>query len=136
MFKTFVICFLAAMAGIVFSNNVGEVEGSFHPVVGRATLVQATTFPPPAYRTKWSATANKYRDCDFKGIEWFLGPRGGRRVQVRAEFMDRPQVRGQGVLFWDQLVIWLDPQETVENSHADVLHDCGLSWQVRTPFYN
>ena len=36
-------------------------------------------------------------------VEWFLGPRNGRRVQVHFEFTDRPQLRDTGEISYGRV---------------------------------
>ena len=112
-----------------------QLEGRWFPVVSRAELLSHTALPPPSYRTRWNATAQKYRDCEYIETRWYLGPRGGRRVQVTAEHQDPPQVRDVGRLEWSGLIIWLDPVATRQNSHADVVHRCHGFWNTISPFY-
>lgn len=114
----------------------GEIEGRIWPVMGPLEVSDPVPFPPPSYRYVWAGQADKLRDCDFVSVTWYLGPRNGRRVVVRSEFADKPQVRGVGTLFWSNIRIALDPAEVRQNSHADVLHDCGWPWLTKTQFYD
>lgn len=125
-------------SGIVwaFEDSIARLYGHAFPVVSEAMLSDPRPSPPPRYAAIWHAEAAKLRDCQYVSIEWFLGPRGGRRTQVVAEFLDPPQVRPQGPLVWDGLRIALDPTNVLENSHADVLHDCGWPWLVRSRFFS
>ncbi|MGB1215523.1 MAG: hypothetical protein ACPG4X_19290 [Pikeienuella sp.] len=131
---------MAAFGGMVLFfayQTGGELEGRLFPVVGKITLSNPEAAPPPTYRTRWEGSADKHRDCEFIKLEWFLGPRNGRRVQVHSEFTDLPEVRHIGALSWDGLLIALDPAETLANSHADVLHQCPYRpWLTRTQFYD
>ena len=123
---------------LVFLQSVGgEIEGRVFPVMGPLTVFEPIEMPQPTYRTRWRGQAKKLRNCDFVRVEWFLGPRDGRRVQVQFEFTDRPQVRPAGPLEWSGLVVALDPPAARSNSHADVLHQCDFRpWLTRTPFYD
>lgn len=124
-------------AGIMILPNIGTIEGRLFPVVGPVTLGQSKLTPPPEYRAEWAASADKYRSCsEFVRIEWWLGKRGGDRVLVAAKFLDAPEIRSVGRLEWSRLQIDLPPDETLQNSHSDVLHDCGWPWLTRTRFFN
>lgn len=116
-----------------------RLQGWAAPVTDMATLHEATHSPPPDYRHTWTATAWKNRDCDFRGLDWFLGSDVGRGPEVVAYFIDKPQERSTGLLEWDGLVIDLDPQQVLHNSHAFVDHTCrvlGIPVTVRTLFYS
>lgn len=115
---------------------LGDIEGRYFPVTTQIALTAPEVMPPPEWRTRWHGTATKLRECDPVQLEWFLGPRGGRRVMVTAVFQDPPEVRDMGELEWDAVVISLDEQAVLTNSHADMLHDCGWPWLTRTAFYD
>lgn len=130
---------LAGFAGFVMwvfiTYAASSLEGRLFPVVSRAELISSRSYPPPVFRTIWVARAFKYRNCQYLRTEWFLGPRDGARVLVPAEHVDAPEVRGPGLLQWEGLVIWLEPEAVLQNSHADVIHRCHFLWETRTPFY-
>lgn len=125
---------------------VGRLEGYFAPVMGDLALSDPRPVPPPAFRNIWSGEAQKLRDCDFVRLEWFQGPRYGRKVQVATGFTDAPEIRPPGASIWHGLIILLDQFQVRENSHADVLHRCPLlefqgvrimrPWLTRSAFYD
>lgn len=112
--------------------------GRFFPVMSPAELTFLRPDPPPEWRNVWAVKSSKLRPCNYVGIEWFAGPRGGRVVQVRAEFISPPRIIGVGAHEWDGLVVHLEPGSVLENSFADVLHECRLgpiSYRVRTQWW-
>lgn len=122
------------------SEYMPRIEGYFFHVVGQATLGDFTANPPPDYRYTWKASAEKHRDCDYirGSITWYLGPKDGRRAQVGATFLDKPQIRGKGLLVWDGLQIDLNPEEVLNNSYATVRHQCPgwwRFWETQSDFY-
>lgn len=130
------------LTAVVFSvlyfhgHRIGELEGRLFPVVSQIELISFRPTPPPAYRTEWQARAEKLRACEFVRIEWFLGQRNAPRVGVVVAFLDAPFVWGTGGMIFDRLEIGLNPTETTDNSHGDVLHRCPMRpWLTRTPFY-
>ena len=131
---------IAALAGmsLVFVQWIGgAVEGRLFPVMGPLTISDPVPYPPPSYRARWQGQAEKRRNCEFIRMEWYLGPRHGGRVRVSSEFLDRPEVRGEGRLSWDGIVISLPAGEVLINSHADVIHQCRFRpWQTRTRFFD
>lgn len=137
LLPVFVVSFLGmGLAGLTLIYG-GQIEGRIAPVMGPLTIHDPQPLPPPSYRYKWQGEAAKIRGCSFVRMEWFLGPRNGRRVQVLSGFTDKPQVRDEGVLEWSGITVTLDPTETVRNSHSDVLHHCPWRpWYTRTPFYD
>lgn len=130
---------------------VGRIEGAYWPVVVNTEFGAHVQSGPPAHRYIWTATAVKLRDCEplrneqGSFVSWYLGPRNGRRVEVLADFLDKPKVRPSGILAFDALAISLEPSEVLENSHADVLHRCPIltiagvtvwrPWKTQTRFY-
>ncbi len=116
-----------------------SVEGYLFPVVEPVVLREYKPFPPPEYRHKWTAAAQKNRECSFQRIDWFMGRRDGLHVPVPASFTDPPQLRFAGVLEWEGLAISLDPLAVENNSFAYVYHACGVGIfrrEVRTLFYD
>lgn len=135
--------FISALAGVatVFAIEFGgEIEGRFVPVVSPLTVEGVRQPLGKSAHDRPSVvegSATKLRGCNFVRVEWFLGPRNGRRVQVRMEFRDPPQIRGPGVLHWTGIWVELSQEEIRVNSHADVLHKCGRRpWLTRSPYYD
>ena len=129
-----VLAFLTYWAGYKFMPTI---EGRIAPVVTVAELSNPRAFGTSAPRYRFDATARKMRDCQFIRIEWYFGERGGTRVEVRSTFIDPPQIRGVGEMSWTGLVINAQPLTVLENTNADVIHQCpGRWWQTRTPFFN
>lgn len=114
---------------------LGAIDGHFRPVTTQVELSRLN-FQQSGIAHTWQGRAEKLRDCSFKRIDWYLGPRSGQRVRVSAHFTDPPQIRRVGELRWTGLVINLRPEDVVGNSHAYVYHQCpGLPWLTRTLFY-
>ena len=133
---------ITILTALVFSllyfhgHRIGELEGRFFPVVNQVELISFRPTPPPVYRTEWQARGVKLRSCEFIRIEWFLGQRNAPRVGVSVEFLDPPRVWGVGGMTWHRLTISLSPDETLHNSHGDVLHRCPMRpWLTRTQFF-
>lgn len=131
-----------AMVGWGMRVYMPYVEGYFFPVVEPAKLLGNTPAPPPTYRNKWAAEAEKLRSCVYAsdtekdGLQWFLGQ--GNDLEVTALFLDRPQERTIGLLEWSELIIALDPIEVQTNSHAYVWHQCPgwwRFWKTRSLYY-
>ena len=118
--------------------KIGWLEGLLFPVNTPAVIFNPQPAPPPTYRTRWQATAYKIRgECDFQYIEWHLGPRYGRKVEVVAKFLDPPEIRDEGLLEWKSLMISLSPEDTIENSSASAFHKCPWRpWLVETTYFD
>ena len=130
------------LAGTVFLifiyPNLPASEGRFFPVVENTVLIQSVNTPPPDHRHTWTARAHKVRDCKYVGgsLKWYLGPRGGRIVDVRAGFTDPPKLRLPGVLELTGLVVDLKADLVVTNSFATVRHQCPWRfWETESIFY-
>jgi len=132
---------VAAIFGIVTAFIIefgGVIEGRFFPVMGPLRVFDPVQNQHSENLTVFHGEARKLRGCEYKDIEWFLGPRGGRRVQVIAHFLDAPEIRQEGQLLeWSGLAVGLPARDVLQNSHADVIHQCpGRPWLTRTPFYD
>lgn len=122
---------------VIGLSGIGQIEGRFFPVVSPVVLTDPQPLPPPAFQHVWRGEADKLRDCSYRKVHWYYGPRGGADVQVSASFLDRPQIRSTGRLVWDGLIIGLEPDAVLKNSHADVYHQCpGRPWLTVTRYYN
>ena len=114
-----------------------KLEGRFFPVASQVVLYDPVPHVPPAYQYVWKGRAQKLRDCEFVALDWYLGKRGGGRVGIAAKFLDAPQVRRTGLIQFERIVIALEKDALISNSHADVIHKCPWRpWQTRTPFYH
>ena len=127
---------LVGLTSVFVYEFGGVIEGRLFPVMGQLELRDAMAVPPPEYRTRWKGRAMKYRNCNFVRLEWYMGPRHGRHVEVDVGFTDPPEIRNAGELHWNGIVISLSAESTLRNSHADVLHKCPWRpWLTRTPFF-
>jgi hypothetical protein len=109
-------------------------------VVRPATLQTFEHAPPPLFRGRWEVTAVKLRSCDYKqgSLRWYLGDVDASHQLVTSRFGDPPQLRGVGMLLWEDILIDLAPVEVIYNSHATVLHWCRAWWRwwpVESVFY-
>lgn len=126
--------------------GIGVLEGRLYPVVNPMVPSDYRRVPPPEFRYLWTAEAHKNRACDYLGLVWHLGERGGPHSPVLAEFLDPPAINKPGTLVWNKLAINLDPQQVLEYSFAEVHHACPLiewgdwrimrPWVTVTPFYD
>lgn len=137
---------LLSLVGLLFVLAVGgAVEGRWFPVTGPVSLFAPQSMPihtpdpspAPPHGSRWQGVAVKRRNCEIVRVEWYLGPRNGRRVLVPFEFHHPPEPSAVGQLEWAGLSIWLPPSQVAANSHADVLHRCAhRPWLVRTRYFD
>lgn len=122
---------LFAMVWIV----VPRAETQLYPVVTEVTVLSATD--AGGGWTRLEVEADKLRDCDWRGVVWFMGHRGGRSTPVRAYLSDPPQIRHVGRLRWSGLMVELPRETVLRNSYGDVLHEClgPMLWQTRSRFF-
>lgn len=113
----------------------GKLEGKVFPVAGPAVIHEVYRFEDGwAY---FSMSAKKRRDCNWRSTKFYLGDRESGNVPVAFEHLDKPTLRESGQHFWAHSRVQLTPDQLLERSHADVLHDCGWRlWTTKTPFYN
>ncbi len=133
-----IMALIGGMFGFFLMQFGGIIEGQVDPVMGPLQVSGPVQNKHSENLTVFKAEAYKYRGCEYRDIEWFLGPRNGRRVQVIAHFLDAPEVRLEDQrLEWEGLAVGLSARDVRQNSHADVLHQCpGRPWLTRTPFYD
>lgn len=114
---------------------VPRAETQLYPVVTEVTVLSATDAGDGW--TRLEVEADKLRDCDWRGIAWFMGQRGGRSTPVRAYLSDPPQIRHIGRLHWSGLMVELPREAVLRNSYGDVLHECWgpMLWQTRSRFF-
>lgn len=109
------------------------VETHLFPVVGRLTI---TEIRPVADGTEISATAEKYRDCQWRKTVWYYGDRDGMNVPLNsAKHLDPPTVRPVGDLAWDRIFIPVRPEVVADRTFADAFHDCGSGRLTRSELY-
>lgn len=119
---------LVALAYMLLRAVLPVVETRLAPVVSEITVVSAED--AGAGWTRAVVEADKFRDCPrWRRIEWFLGPRYGGGPQVQAYFEDPPQMRPTGKLRWEGLMVRLDKETLLNNSHGDAFHDC-YGWEL------
>lgn len=114
---------------------VPRAETRLYPVVTEVTVLSATD--AGGGWTRLEVEADKLRDCDWRGISWFMGRRGGRSAPVRAYFSDPPQIRHVGRLHWSGLMVELPRDVVLRHSYGDVLHECWgpMLGQTRSRFF-
>ena len=57
---------------VLFSDNVGQMEGARFPVVTPFTLLQTYSIPNRPDQTGIVVTFAKMRNCEFAGIDWYI----------------------------------------------------------------
>lgn len=114
---------------------VPRAETRLYPVVTEVTVLSATDAGDGW--TRLEVEADKLRDCDWRGIVWFMGQRGGRSTPVRAYFSDPPQIRHVRRLHWSGLMVELPRDVVLRHSYGDVLHECWgpMLGQTRSRFF-
>jgi hypothetical protein len=88
--------------------------------------------------SKISGLAERYRGCDFIALHWFIGREGQQTASVPVGFLDPPQVRPLGLTHWSGILIGLQPEDVISNSHAVVEYECwGKSFpSTMQPWYS
>ncbi|MEM8791604.1 MAG: hypothetical protein AAGE80_08295, partial [Pseudomonadota bacterium] len=139
------VCSMIWTADFMFRHIVPYVEGRIAPVITPLEVDIERSFSGDGF-TVAIGSSQKKRNCEYRGIEWWIGHRGKHRLQVPAEFLDEPQMRAVGDLYWREgLRVSISREQFGRNSHGDVLHSCwpvhigDLSfdlWLTRTPFFD
>ncbi len=136
VYKTLLAITLGCMLTILSFEWGDKLEGVLFPVMSPLILKGLIEGQEGGNVTIWSGSSFKLRECNYVRTEWFLGPRGGRKVQTDIHYTDKPEVRRKGEHVWSGIVVVLDEISVRVNSHADVIHKCPYRiWETRTPWY-
>ena len=133
-----------SLGPVFLADYLGGIEGQIDPVVTQMQIDgtperiapdqsgMGVTDSTPSSNV--DAHATKRRSCRFVQIEFFFGSRQGDAVPIPAYFLDRPAMRGPGLLVWHDLIIGVPPSMLAQ-VFGDVLHRCHGGWLTRTQFY-
>ena len=114
---SFMLCLLFG----VFYVFAPLIETRFFPVV--------SPFEPSGYLEALGGIeaqggAEKFRDCDYRGIAVYLGQRPNGVPLRAAEFRDPPTIREPGRLEWHRLYVPVPWTLFLTDTYADALHSC------------
>lgn len=111
------------------------VETRFFPVV--------STFEPTGYieatgGIEAQGGAEKFRDCDYRGLQVYLGHRPNGVPLRAADFRDPPTIRDPGQLEWHRLYVPVPWGLFLTDTYADALHSCYRDERIltRSRFWN
>lgn len=126
---------LAAGIGITFVYSL--VEGYIDPVMAPLEISNLRR-GPSEFDVTFDGQAVKLRgNCEWIESRWYIGERWERSQRTKWDFSGRPQIRGAGVLVWEDQIAAMSPQELVRTAHASTVHNCPWRiWKVVTPFYD
>lgn len=130
------LVFLVAQLGVILGSGVlGKLEGDYWPA-STELVVTGYKADDITDSTVFNGTFYILRPdkCKWRRFEWYLGERNGRNVPVVLDF-GPPQVRDGGLQEFYGWRLSVPPAD-FNNTFADVYHDCGLPWLVRTKFFN
>lgn len=117
-----------SIQSITFQRLLGDQ----YPVVGYFEIDGMTAEMVDGQSSvKLSGDAEKFRNCTWQSVHWFLSDRNG--VPVPSRFLDPPKKNGTGWLHWDGLLVGISPDRITE-TYGEVTHRCGW-FLVRSPFY-
>lgn len=135
LFVVGVFCVIV-YASISQGGMLPKLEGRLWPVTDRISITGWEPYPPVPNRYRYSGNANKFRDCDYEGIAWWL-IEDNHYVRVpRTYFEDAPTRRPVGTLEWEALVTNLNPDQLLYSSYGVVYHNCPyIPWLTETEFY-
>jgi hypothetical protein len=112
------------------------VEGSVNPVMGDLEITDVRDDDRDEFGVVFDGTASKFRDCTWVESRWYIGTRSGSNVRTLWSYSGKPRLRDVGDLQWTDMTARMTQWELMNNSFADVVHDCNWSpWPVVTPFY-
>lgn len=133
-----------AVAGALYFGP--SIETRFFPVMGSPDNLQLKyVFPESLTTSLIEGKTTRNRNCDFRGLNWYIGTRGGRAAAVTVEFREGAKIRNAGVMEFGPWLVYATPAQLELNSYADALHQCYVSifgwripypWISQSPFYD
>lgn len=129
----------ATLALAVFVYIVPMLETKFYPVVIKQATITRIRTDHDGGSFVWG-TSKKLRLCRFEYSRWYQGSRGGASVRVVMMIRERSKTRADGEFDWGPWHVKLDGDTVLQNSYADVWHQCfilgiPLPWMTRSEFY-
>lgn len=114
------------------SDRASRALGAVWPVVSVLEISNVTAEDVDGLPSSLiSGKARKLRDCKYRGVTFYLGGPDG--VPIEAKFLDKPQEREVGELFWSGLLVGVTPDRLWE-VYGEVTHWCS-SIEVISPFF-
>lgn len=122
-----------AVALTVFAQSFGgPLEGAIRPVVRDVDISRME--PVDAISTRIWGRFQKIRDCDFFGLDFYLGT-PGHASRALLVFEEGAKVRDDGYEDFGPWVVQLTPDQINTNSFAIAKHQCHFAWITETRFY-
>ena len=136
------------IASWIYLISPGAFMGAMFPVVTDVELTAHTSEEFPGWSDVSGSFVKKRAGCNPLRLEWYLGSRNDPRVGVEY-IWGAPQVRGEGYSIFSDWRVHVEPADVIfSNTHADVIHQCGISfdlagetfrldfpWETRTAFW-
>lgn len=117
----------------------GNIDGTTNPVVSPLTI--ETAKPYDAQWTEFSGYSEKFRQCSFRRVDWYLGTRDKPNVPVPV-VMSEPAIRMIGKIPVEEWRAKIEPVDRLlTDTFADVYHQCQFGgvdfpWLTKTRFWN
>lgn len=115
----------------------------FAPLVETRLFPVVSPFTPTGYLEtvggiEAQGGAEKFRDCDYRGLMVYLGHRPNGVPLRAAEFRDPPTIRAPGRLEWNRLYVPVPWSLFLTDTYADALHSCYGDERIltRSRFWN
>ena len=114
------------------------IETRFFPVVGKLQILKMEAVNEG--QTKIWAAFNKIRSCEYVGIAWFRGSRGGQFDRVPLQLLREPDDisspnRPVGFQRSGPWIVSIPIEEIETNSFVELTHTCHPFWATITEFY-
>ena len=106
---------------------VGAVTPYFWPVVSIFTPMEVKEIGSRTILVKGTATRYRGR-CSWVTTDWFLGNSRKEYVPVTISYLDDPQVRDEGTMTWEGMIIGLSKNDFIHNSYAVAKYRCWHWW--------
>lgn len=117
--------------------NPGAIEGRLFPAAAPMTLTRVEP-DDDGNALVWGSSERLRADCSFRHVSWYLGHRGDLSVPARV-ITGKPILRPKGAFTFGPWIVDV-PAVEIQNSHADVYHQCryfGIDspWMTKSRFW-
>ena len=120
------LAYIAFATTVVLPAWLEHGESRFFPVITPMVVESITPTPRGTVVVGWT---ERLRDCDFAGVDWYLGQRSGTSSKLeQVTFPEGQKTRQSGEIIVATLLVSAQPRDVLTNSFANARYQCHW-WQ-------
>jgi len=120
------LAYIAFATTVVLPAWLGHGESRFFPVI---TPLVVESLTPTTRGTVVVGWTERLRNCDFVGVDWYLGQRSGTSSKLeQVTYPEGQKTRQSGEIIVATLLVSANPRDILTNSFANVRYQCHF-WQ-------